>query len=105
MPRSPAPLSSHPSMLDWVEVLPSAPRPPRAPEAALARLLREGATWGDATDWLPALPEASVDLFFMSPPYPTLAHTAAFTLTATSSGFFLMRGRCSGPRSRVAPSS
>lgn len=26
-------------------------------------------TWGDAAEWLPALPEGSVDLFFTSPPY------------------------------------
>jgi DNA modification methylase len=32
-------------------------------------LLDEGITWGDAAEWLPALPSASVDLFFMSPPY------------------------------------
>ncbi len=35
----------------------------------LACLLRESVTWGDAGEWLPALPAASVDLFFTSPPY------------------------------------
>jgi DNA modification methylase len=35
----------------------------------LEQLLTEGITWGDAHDWLPALPPDSVDLFFMSPPY------------------------------------
>lgn len=42
---------------------------PSNPYDALARLLAEGVTWGDASPWLPALPEGSVDLFFMSPPY------------------------------------
>lgn len=45
------------------------PDPPTDPETALTRLLDQGVTWGDATKWLPALPQASVDLFFMSPPY------------------------------------
>ena len=36
---------------------------------ALARVLDEGVTHGDALDWLPTLPAASVDLFFTSPPY------------------------------------
>ena len=57
------------SNLGGVEAISSTPRPPRDSEAALKRLLDEGVTWGDATDWLPALPEASVDLFFTSPPY------------------------------------
>lgn len=47
----------------------SPPRAPRDPAAALAQLLAEGITWGDAREWLPALPETSVDLFFSSPPY------------------------------------
>lgn len=42
---------------------------PKIPQAALATLLDEGVTWGDASLWLPALPEKSVDLFFTSPPY------------------------------------
>jgi DNA modification methylase len=42
---------------------------PRDPAAALDTLLSEGVTWGDAAEWVPALPEASVDLFFTSPPY------------------------------------
>ncbi|MBO0808116.1 MAG: site-specific DNA-methyltransferase [Actinobacteria bacterium] len=51
------------------------PRPstPPAPQltgpAALGRLLSEGVTWGDSAQWLPVLPEASVDLWFTSPPY------------------------------------
>ncbi|HET9898742.1 MAG TPA: site-specific DNA-methyltransferase [Streptosporangiaceae bacterium] len=45
------------------------PPPPTAPEEALRQLLAEGVTWGDSADWLPALPEGEVDLFFTSPPY------------------------------------
>lgn len=48
----------------------NAPGPP--PQGALERLLDEGATWGDARAWLPALPQESVDLFFTSPPYANL---------------------------------
>ncbi|MDR0346410.1 MAG: site-specific DNA-methyltransferase [Nocardiopsaceae bacterium] len=48
-------------------------RTPPAPQltgaAALGRLLSEGVTWGDSAQWLPVLPEASVDLWFTSPPY------------------------------------
>jgi DNA modification methylase len=29
-------------------------------------------TWGDASEWLPALPPESVDLFFTSPPYANM---------------------------------
>jgi DNA modification methylase len=32
-------------------------------------LLKEGQTWGDCSEWLPALPSESVDLWFTSPPY------------------------------------
>ena len=35
----------------------------------LQRMLAEGVVWGDAFQWLPALPPSSVDLFFTSPPY------------------------------------
>jgi DNA modification methylase len=42
---------------------------PVAGESALAQLLADGVTWGDAAVWLPWLPSASVDLFFTSPPY------------------------------------
>jgi DNA modification methylase len=35
----------------------------------LGRLLRQGVTWGDSAEWLPVLPEGSVDLWFTSPPY------------------------------------
>lgn len=38
-------------------------------DAALAVLLAEGVTWGDSGQWLPVLPEGSVDLWFTSPPY------------------------------------
>jgi DNA modification methylase len=44
-------------------------QPPAPPADPLAVLLDEGITWGDATEWLPALPAGSVDMFFMSPPY------------------------------------
>ncbi len=47
-------------------------RVPAAPSdsaRALERLLDEGVTWGDSAEWLHRLPEQSVDLFFMSPPY------------------------------------
>ncbi|WP_220475028.1 site-specific DNA-methyltransferase [Actinomyces sp. 2119] len=46
-----------------------APPVPEDPARALALLLGEGVTWGDSSQWLPALPEGSVDLFFTSPPY------------------------------------
>lgn len=42
---------------------------PKTPQATLDLLLDQGVTWGDASLWLPALPEKSVDLFFTSPPY------------------------------------
>jgi DNA modification methylase len=51
------------------EAFSSVPPPPSDPDIALARLLEEGVTWGDAGTWLPVLPKASVDLFFTSPPY------------------------------------
>jgi len=44
---------------------PFGPAIPAGPSDALALLLDEGVTWGDASLWLPALPEGSVDLFFM----------------------------------------
>ncbi|MBO0771972.1 MAG: site-specific DNA-methyltransferase [Actinobacteria bacterium] len=48
----------------------SAPPAPRLTgAAALGRLVSEGVTWGDSAQWLPVLPEASVDLWFTSPPY------------------------------------
>lgn len=50
-------------------VPPLGPAIPKTPQAALGLLLNEGVTWGDASLWLPALPEKSVDLFFTSPPY------------------------------------
>jgi DNA modification methylase len=51
------------------QAVPTTPRPPEDPEETLGVLLREGVTWGDSEVWLPALPDASVDLFFFSPPY------------------------------------
>jgi DNA modification methylase len=49
------------------------PRTPPSPcvtgNAALKRLVRQGVTWGDSAEWLPVLPEGSVDLWFTSPPY------------------------------------
>lgn len=45
------------------------PKPPSDPAETLQHLLDAGITWGDAADWLPALPKGSVDLFFTSPPY------------------------------------
>ncbi len=45
------------------------PSPPADHGSALATLLDEGVVWGDAGQWLKHLPDASVDLFFMSPPY------------------------------------
>jgi DNA modification methylase len=48
-------------------------RPPKPPESGvLDRLLADGVTWGDAREWLPAIPESTIDLFFMSPPYANL---------------------------------
>ena len=46
-----------------------APVPSVQGDAALAVLLEEGVVWGDSAEWLPVLPQGSVDLFFMSPPY------------------------------------
>jgi DNA modification methylase len=43
--------------------------PPRNPDDALAHVLAEGITHGDAEPWLKGFPGNSVDLFFMSPPY------------------------------------
>ena len=47
----------------------SPPPPSETSETLLQRLLDEGVVWGDAFQWLPALPARSVDLFFTSPPY------------------------------------
>jgi DNA modification methylase len=53
-----------------LQPVPSAvPPPPASPDASLAQLLTEGVTWGNSEAWLPQLPQASVDLFFTSPPY------------------------------------
>jgi DNA modification methylase len=50
--------------------LPLAPPDPCVQgDAALERLVDQAATWGDSAKWLPVLPEASVDLWFTSPPY------------------------------------
>lgn len=48
---------------------PSVPEVPTDPRAALEHLLAEGVVLGDSADWLPRLPQGSVDLFFTSPPY------------------------------------
>lgn len=48
---------------------PPPPSPCLLGDAALATLLDKGVTWGDSAEWLPVLPEASVDLWFTSPPY------------------------------------
>lgn len=50
-------------------VPPAIPAPPEDPGLALGQLLEDGATWGDASAWLPKLPAKAVDLFFTSPPY------------------------------------
>ena len=54
---------------DPVNPHPAVPQPPSVPGLALATLLAQGITWGDAADWLRALPPCSVDLWFTSPPY------------------------------------
>jgi len=46
------------------------PAPPR--EGILEQVLEEGVTWADAAEWLPALPQGRVDLFFTSPPYANM---------------------------------
>lgn len=43
--------------------------PPARRSAVLSQLLSDGVTLGDSSDWIPRLPEGSVDLFFTSPPY------------------------------------
>jgi DNA modification methylase len=48
---------------------PTPPAPRATGDAALQRVLDGGVIWGDSEEWLPALPEASVDLWFTSPPY------------------------------------
>lgn len=48
---------------------PAAPAPPSSPRQTLDVLLADGVTWGDSLEWLAALPSASVDLWFTSPPY------------------------------------
>ena len=45
------------------------PAVPGDPDRVVSQLLEEAVVWGDAAEWLPSLPEGSVDLFFMSPPY------------------------------------
>ncbi len=49
--------------------LPLPPNPRVTGDAALKMLLSQGITWGHSAEWLPLLPEASVDLWFTSPPY------------------------------------
>jgi DNA modification methylase len=51
-------------------MLPLTPHgPPLGGDSALRELLGSGIVWGDSAEWLPLLPEASVDLWFTSPPY------------------------------------
>jgi len=45
------------------------PGPGETGQAALKVLLDRGVVWGDSADWLPVLPDSSVDLWFTSPPY------------------------------------
>jgi DNA modification methylase len=45
------------------------PGPGETGQAALKILLDRGVVWGDSSDWLPVLPDSSVDLWFTSPPY------------------------------------
>lgn len=53
-----------------LHLAPSARPPiPSDPAEALKQVLDTGVTWGDSSEWLPALPAESVDLFFTSPPY------------------------------------
>jgi len=47
----------------------SPPVPQLGPDQTLQALLSQGETWGDSSEWLPALPSESVDLWFTSPPY------------------------------------
>ncbi len=42
---------------------------PGPEQGVLPQVLAAGVTHGDALNWLPKLPSASVDLFFTSPPY------------------------------------
>jgi DNA modification methylase len=47
--------------------------PPNPPSGGvLDQLLTDGVTWADSREWLPALPEESIDLFFTSPPYANM---------------------------------
>ena len=55
-------------MVDHLD-LPTAPGPGTVPGYTLQALLSEGETWADSSEWLPALPSESVDLWFTSPPY------------------------------------
>lgn len=48
------------------------PAPSGTPDDVLSRLVSDGVTWGDADEWLRALPSESIDLFFTSPPYANL---------------------------------
>ncbi|MGQ0773553.1 MAG: DNA-methyltransferase [Pseudonocardiales bacterium] len=53
-----------------VHALSTTPPAPRVQgNAALEALLEQGVTWGDSSEWIPVLPENSVDLWFTSPPY------------------------------------
>ncbi len=56
-------MAVHPSLM------PPPPTSQARPDETLETLLSEGETWGDSSEWLPALPAESVDLWFTSPPY------------------------------------
>ena len=56
-------MAVHPSLMS------PPPTPQARPDETLETLLSEGETWGDSSEWLPALPAESVDLWFTSPPY------------------------------------
>jgi DNA modification methylase len=52
------------------KILPPTPAdPPLSGDSALRKLLDRGIVWGDSAKWLPLIPQASVDLWFTSPPY------------------------------------
>ncbi len=59
----------HPGEMEIQAHSDTPPSPVVTGEAALDLLLAEGVTWGDSAEWLPVLPEASIDLWFTSPPY------------------------------------
>lgn len=68
---------------------------PADPEVVLSQLLEEAVVWGDAAEWLPSLPDGSVDPFFTSPPYEHRQRTCwskAFSTTFAPRSNFTSRG-------------